>query len=136
MTPIKSDPAGPACDVIGDISASIKLPRLLTEKAAAEALGVHVDTLRAERKDGHIRYIKIRGQVRYTNALLVDYLQAQERIECPKNRPPEKDDPEKSADTGSPSTETVLCGAELGTIVTLDKHDVHRLTQSILSKRS
>jgi hypothetical protein len=60
----------------------IRFPQLLTEPAAAEVLGVSVDTLRRARKAGKISHTIIDGRVRYTDAHLISYIKAGERPAC------------------------------------------------------
>ncbi len=53
----------------------MQLPHLLTEREAAAALGISIDTLRRERRRGRIDYVKIGARVRHTEKHLVDYIE-------------------------------------------------------------
>jgi excisionase family DNA binding protein len=106
----------------------IRLPRLLTEREAAAALGVSIDTLRRERGDGRVRHTRIRGRVRYTEAHLAEYIEAGERAACAKG-------PTASAATSSPAAQTAPCGAGPGLTLGLDRHAAHRSAQLILTRR-
>ncbi|MBC9009227.1 helix-turn-helix domain-containing protein [Acetobacter tropicalis] len=56
--------------------------QLFTEKTAATRLGISLATLKRERRDKKIGYIKIRSRYRYTEDHLTDYLKRNEI--CPK----------------------------------------------------
>ena len=61
-----------------------RVPKLFDERAAAEALGVSVDTLRRERKRAKIAHTMIGGRIRYTEAHLTRYI---EETGMPDDRP-------------------------------------------------
>jgi hypothetical protein len=59
-----------------------RLPRLLTERQAAVALGVSIETLRRERKRRRIGYAMTAERPRYTDQHLAAYLSAREVQPC------------------------------------------------------
>ena|SRR5690242_18777779 len=111
----------------------IRMPQLLTEFKAAEALGVSVDTLRRERKAGKIRSTMIRGRVRYTPDYLLDYIKAGERGACTAGAISES---ANSVAIGSQSGLTAQLGAAPGSISEADRRLAHRSAQMILNRRS
>jgi excisionase family DNA binding protein len=111
----------------------IRLPRLLTEGEAADALGVSVDTVRRERKAGKIRHTVIGGRVRYTENHLVAYIEAGERGACTASA---ISGSAKSEAIGSPSAQTAQLGAAPGSMSEPDRRVVHRSARMIFSKRS
>jgi len=54
-----------------------KAPRLLTINQAAHTLAVSVTTLRRMINRREIAYVKVKGQLRFTDQLLLDYIEAQ-----------------------------------------------------------
>ena len=111
----------------------IRLPRLLTEAEAAQALGVSVDTLRRERKAGKIRHTVIRGRIRYTENHLLEYIEAGERGACTASA---ISDSAKSEDVGCQSGLTAPRGVGPGSISEPDRHAAHHSAQMIFNKRS
>jgi helix-turn-helix protein len=105
------------------------LPKLFNEHAAAEALGVSIDTLRRERKRAKIAHTMIGGRIRYTEMHLTGYI---EEHECPTK----SSGSGKSADTGSASGLTPGSGAAPGSMPQLDRRIAHHLAQSILKTPS
>jgi excisionase family DNA binding protein len=108
----------------------IRLPRLLTEAEAAEALGVSYDTMLRERKGGRISYTMIGGRVRYTEAHLAEYVENR-TVRCRANQ---ASNPEPSPDTGSAGGPTPTNGAEPGSIAEHDRRAAHRLAQATFGK--
>jgi excisionase family DNA binding protein len=106
----------------------VRLPRLMTERIAAQQLGCSVDTLRRERQAGKIKYTMIRGRVRYTETHLASYIEAGERGGC------QNSGSEKSADAGSAGDPIARFGAEHGSTELLDRRAAHLSAQMILSK--
>jgi Helix-turn-helix domain len=80
------------------------LPKLFSERAATEALGISIDTLRRQRKRARIAHIMIGGRIRYTEMHLIRYIKEHE---CPTK----SSGSGKSADTGSASGLTPDRGA-------------------------
>jgi excisionase family DNA binding protein len=111
----------------------IRLPRLLTEGEAADALGVSVDTVRRERKADKIRHTVIGGRVRYTENHLVAYIEAGERGACTAGAISES---ANSVAIGSQSGLTAQLGAAPGSISEADRRLAHRSAQMILNRRS
>src|ERR1700758_3146729 len=88
------------------------LPRLLTEKQAADALGVSTSTLRRESKQKRIGYIMIAGRRRYLERHLTSYVSAREVEPCTEGK--NQSAPAKSGATGSVGATTANPGAERG----------------------
>ena len=105
-------------------------PDLLTERQAADALGVSIDTLRRERKRRRIGYIMIGGRPRYTDRQLAAYISLREVKPCDENS--NQLAPDKSATTGSAGGRIAPCGAERGSTPTLDRRAEHRSALMIL----
>ncbi len=110
----------------------LRIPKLLTEREAAEVFGVSVDTIRRLRRTGKIAHTRIGGRIRYTEDHLLTYLERETRP-CRGDR---ENGLERSADAGSASGQTALPGAEHGSTDLLDKHGAHRLAQRIFKTRS
>lgn len=108
----------------------IRLPRLLTERDAAKALGVSNDTLFRERRRGRIAFTLIGNRVRYTEAHLAEYIENRTQ-RCRAN---ETIDRSSSANTGLANGPTPKCGAGAGLIPAHDKRAAHRLAQSTFKK--
>jgi excisionase family DNA binding protein len=104
----------------------------MTERAAAERLGCSVDTLRRERRAGKIKFTMIRDRVRYTEAHLAGYIEAQEQGGCVDR----SGGSGKSADTGSAGAPIRQPGAEPGTTQAHDKRAAHLLAQAIFKRLS
>lgn len=101
---------------------------LYTEQEAASRLGISSVTLRRERQEGQIGYLKIRSRVRYTEVHLLNYLARNER--CPKLN--------RCSELGSTSLEnapTLLHGARVGMIPKRDKQSEHLLAQMFFKKQ-
>src|SRR5690606_3889823 len=60
------------------VTVATELPRLWTEQALAEELGVHPATLARARRAGLLGYTRVGHRVRYTAAHLAAYLALQE----------------------------------------------------------
>lgn len=105
------------------MSAAEKLELPFTEADAARKLGISKATLTRERLAGRIHPIRM-GQriIRYTDEILDEYLR-----QC-------RNAPDKSATTGSPSGPDRSNGAGRGMTPPLDKHDAHRLAQTIFKR--
>lgn len=110
----------------------IRLPRLLTERDAAKALGVSNDTLFRERRRGRIAFTLIGNRVRYTEAHLAEYIENRTQ-RCRAN---ETIDRSSSANTGSAGATTARYGAELGSTRKIDRHAAHHSLNLILNRRS
>jgi len=67
-------PGSPNFKMSGDdrMTEPLRIPRLLTEREAAEALGVSPDTLTRERRRGRVTHTRIGGRIRYTEMHLSD----------------------------------------------------------------
>jgi hypothetical protein len=105
-----------------------RLPRLLTERAAAALLDVSTDTLARERRAGKITHTMIRGRVRYTEAHLAQYIEQGERGGCATSGSA------PSAAIGSAGARIPWPGAEPGSTDLADRHAAHLSAQMILSK--
>jgi len=79
------------------------IPKLLTEKDAAVALGISIDTLRRERKRQRIGYTVIGGRVRYTQEQLSAYIAKGSISPCSASAP---NTPDRSKINGAPSVAT------------------------------
>lgn len=101
------------------------LPSQFTEKEAADRLGVSPITLRRERLDGRIAYLKIRCRVRYTEAHLLDYLTRNEQ--CPTT-------PSALEPIFSESAQTQPHGVRAAMTPRADKQSEHRLAQQFFRK--
>ncbi|MCE0742900.1 helix-turn-helix domain-containing protein [Acetobacter sicerae] len=101
------------------------LPIQFTEKEAAARLGVSPITLRRERIDGNIAYLKFRGRIRYTEAFLTDYLER--HTQWPTSR-------SELENSSSESGQTRPCGARAGLTPAPDKQSEHRLAQAFFRK--
>src|SRR4051794_19309337 len=109
----------------------VRLPRLLSEAEAAEALGVSHDTLLRERRRDRISYTLIGNRVRYTEAHLAEYIESRTK----RCRVSDTSDPEKLAGSGSAGGPIPTNGAGPGSIATLDRLAAHRLASLILNRR-
>ena len=109
----------------------IQLPGLMTERDAAERLGVHVETLRRERKLGRIGHVLIGKRPRYTSTHIHAYITASE-VQPWREGPPTN--PAESAPSGYPSGRTAPSGAGHGTTGEAGKRAANRLARRILSK--
>lgn len=101
---------------------------LYTEAEAASRLGVSSITLRRERQEGQIGYLKVRSRVRYAEFHLIDYLTRNER--CPRPMPCSELD-----NTSLENVQTRIHGARAGMIPKPDKQSEHRLAQMFFKKR-
>ncbi|GBQ27455.1 hypothetical protein AA0472_2406 [Acetobacter estunensis NRIC 0472] len=99
---------------------------LHTEKEAAARLGVSPVTLRRERMDGRIGYLKIRSRVRYTDVHLNDYLARNEK--CPTT-------PSELASISWENDRIRSPGVHVGTIPRQDRQNEHLLAQTFFRKR-
>lgn len=111
----------------------MKLPCLVTEGEAAEALGMSIFTLARERKAGRIAFRKMRRGVRYTEADLAAYI---ESTRVPSCRDTENASASKSETSGLVDVRTAPHGAGRGSIVSHDRLAAHRLAQQTLKPRS
>jgi excisionase family DNA binding protein len=84
-----------------------QLPELFTEKEISEYLGCVKATLARKRRAGEISFTRVGGNVRYTEAQILQYLEDQT---CPATNP----GPIKSATTGSPDVRTGPSGTGHG----------------------
>jgi excisionase family DNA binding protein len=114
------------------MSDSIRLPRLLSERESAAALGVSIETLRRLRRAGAITFTRIGGRIRYTEDHLLAYIEKETRA-CRENP---QTDPARSGISGSADGPTPPPGAAPGSIHNLDRQSAHRLAQRIFRKRS
>ena len=101
---------------------------LYTEPEAAARLGISPITLRRERREGRIGYLKIRARVRYAEVHLIDYL-ARNEI-CPKQTPCSELD-----NISLENVRTRIHGARAGMIARPDKQNEHLLAQMFFRKR-
>lgn len=62
----------------------LPFPQLLTEKEAADSLGVSIDTIQRMRKRGDIAFRKIGGRFKYTAEDLREYIDNQRVGPCQK----------------------------------------------------
>ena len=108
----------------------VRLPRLLTEKEAAEALGVSKATLVRLRRAGRITFTRIRGRIRYTEDHLLAYIEGETQT-CREN---ERTAPARSGTTGSAAGRTRPPGAGRGSIPQVDRSAAHRLAKTIFGK--
>ncbi|WP_256889735.1 helix-turn-helix domain-containing protein [Acidomonas methanolica] len=99
---------------------------LYSEKDAASRLGISSITLRRERVEGRIGYLKIRSRVRYTDFHLIDYLARNER--CPTTR-------SELENTFSESVQIRNHGVRAGTILVQDRQNEHLLAQQFFRKQ-
>lgn len=109
------------------------LPKLLTEREAAEMLGVSIDTVRRERKRRRIGHAVIGGRVRYTQDHLAKYIETWSVSACPADEPTTL---ARSATTGSPSAPTAPSGVEHGSTRRPDRLAVHHSAQAIFGRPS
>ena len=108
-----------------------RLPKLLNEREAAQALGVSTDTMRRLRTKGKISHTRVGHRVRYTDKHLADYINRETVEACQEN---EQIDSAKLATIGSQSVETARSGVGPGSIPQLDRSDAHRLAQTIFKR--
>ena len=95
------------------------LPKLFTEREAAELLGLSSATLQRERKRGVIEFTRIgKRKIRYTE----DQLRAYIENRASKCRNHDEAISAKLADTGSASGAILPTGAEPGSTPGLDRH--------------
>jgi len=111
----------------------IRLPRLLKEREAADALGVSVDTLRRERRRNRIGFTMIGGRVRYTEGHLAHYIEDRSIEPCGGR---DRTSASRSENTGSLGGPTAAPGAGPGSTNGLDRHAAHLSARMILSGRS
>ena len=105
----------------------LRLPRLYSERDAAEVLGISVDTIRRERQRRKLAFTRIAGRIRYTETSLSSYIEDMTEP-CRKK-------PSSSAPTSSTSDEAPITGADAGTTLPLDRHAAHRLAQATFKPR-
>ena len=108
----------------------VGFPHLLTERQAAVALCVSIDTLRRERQRRRIGYILIGGRPRYTVRQLEAYIASREVKPCDEDS--NQLAPDKLATTGLAGGPIARSGAERGLTPTLDRRAEHRLALMIL----
>jgi hypothetical protein len=111
-----------------------RLPRLLTERQAAVALGVSIETLRRERKRRRIGYAMIAERPRYTDQHLAAYLSAREIQPCDESN--NLTGRGRSANIGSAGAPTAPCGAEPGSTPGHDKLAEHRSALATLQPQA
>lgn len=109
------------------------LPELITEQEVAELFRCSVDTIRRERKRGHIGHTCVGARIFYTEDQLVNYLDFKKVEPCQENVQIGQD---KSVTTGSRYDRTAQFGAALGLTHTLDRHAAHHLAQLTFGKPS
>ena len=107
----------------------LTLPKLFTEKEAAEKLNTSVATIRGERGRGNIAYRRIGGSIKYTEADLIEYLD-NGRVPCKKSTTPDK-----LGSIGYRSEKDRTPGAVPGSTSVHDKQSAHRLAQMTFSKQ-
>ncbi len=110
-----------------------RLPKLLSEREAAEYLRASVGTVQRERRRGRLGYTQIGARIFYTEEQLVAYIDRRSIQPCQENGTTDRG---KSASTGCHDGQTAPCGAGPGSTTPLDRQLVHRSAQKILSKRS
>ena len=106
----------------------IAFPSLLTDRQAADRLGVSIDTVRRERRRGRIGFTMIAGRPRYTERHLLDYVAAGEVQPCVSSRATNT----RLADTGSASAQAVRPGAAHDSISGLDRRAAQASALAIL----
>ena len=109
------------------------LPKLFTEKEAAEYLGCSISTIRRERRLGRIGCTYVGRRPRYTTGILNEYLRNQQEEPCHQH---ENNALAKLAVSGFRSAPTAQSGAAPGSIQIPDKHAAHLLAQRTFGKRS
>jgi len=106
----------------------VQLPKLLTEREAAERLLMSVHTLRRERQRGRIGFVLIATRARYRENHLTAYLEARDVKPCES----EVTVPARLATTGCPSVQTRRSGAAHGSMSQADRQAGHRLALTML----
>lgn len=111
------------------MSEIVNLPKLLSERQVAEALGVSVYTVQRLRKAGDIKAKRIGRQWKITETWLREYL-AEEDNHCPAAND------SRSGNTGCHEGRTARSGAEPGSTGTLDRRSALASAQATLSRRN
>ena len=111
----------------------ITLPKLRTKDYVAERLDCSPCTVDRLRRAGQIGYVRVGGRIRFTDDHIANFITERSVEPCQENNPADQD---KSANTGSANGPIAPCGAEPGSIQSLDRHAAHRSAQTILSKPS
>jgi hypothetical protein len=106
------------------------LPKLITEKEAAEMLNISLATIRRERNRENISYRRIAGSIKYTEEDLIEYLD-NGRVSCKRNNTLAK-----SGITGCHSEKGLTPGVGPGSTSVHDKQSAHRLAQMTFRKPS
>jgi excisionase family DNA binding protein len=101
----------------------------LTEREAADFLGISVVTLQRVRKRGEIGFMMVGNRARYSSVDLHAYLESKSFKPCPKNDL-------KSGDTISPAIPTPPFTKPDGSTLKLDKHAAHLYALKTLKKQS
>jgi excisionase family DNA binding protein len=114
------------------VSEPLHIPNLMTEREAAGALGVSLDTLRRLRRRNAISFTMIGGRVRYTEAQLLAYIERETRP-CHESKAAV---PARSATIGSRADPTLLSGAGRGSIPNVDRQSVHLLALKTFRRQS
>ncbi|WP_161773066.1 helix-turn-helix domain-containing protein [Mesorhizobium hungaricum] len=102
----------------------------MSEGEAAKALGVSIDTLQRMRKRGDISYLKVGGRYRYTQQILLDYIENRTVKACANS----ESGSEKLPGTGSPSGRAPECGMRPGSTPLPDKQSAFLSAQQTFGK--
>lgn len=111
------------------------LPPLISESKAAQTLNVCIDTLRRERRRGHIGYIRLARKIYYSELQLMEYL------ECQTINPIKASMKKNALKSETSGYQKGLMGAakrgtEPGSTQKLDKHIAHLLAQQTFQKQN
>lgn len=106
----------------------VSLPALLTERQAAERLGISLSTLQRLRRLGDVSFIQIGRLIKYQEAQLADYLEAST---CSR-----KSGRDNSENIGFQSARIPRAGAGHGSTPTLDRRAAKALALQTLKKPS
>jgi len=112
------------------MSDTYTLPTVITEKEAAERLGISTSTLRRIRYLGRITYRKVGRSIKYTEADLIEHLD-NGRVPCKTNNTSDK-----SESIGCHIEMDRVPGVVPGSTSVHDKQRAHRLAQMTFSKPS
>ncbi|WP_420798720.1 helix-turn-helix domain-containing protein [Nitratireductor pacificus] len=102
----------------------------MSEGEAAKALGVSNDTLQRMRKRGDIGYLKVGGRYRYTEQILLEYIESRTVKACAKS----ESGSEKLPGTGSLSARVRRDGTRPGSTPLPDKQSAFRSAQRTFGK--
>ena len=106
---------------------TIQFQKPMTEKEAAEWLGVSIDTIRRIRKRGDIGFMKVGGRFKYAVRHLETYLKQNEVLPC---------DNLKSENTILVGGRTPTSGAQRGSIPARDRLAANRSALQMLKTPS